>query len=188
MWKRDPETRVWIYLIIVSYKCKWLFWLFNNILVSLGKKLVCVHIWVCILPWFSPESECCDSFFSHTTWDFESVWYIWTQWPIVGGFILFLYNHLKRLDQATQVIYSFKKYICLINTPPGTLQVLWLSLSSPLGLVVSWQQQGRSSGFSLGLAFITGLLACTGRWAKCLSLTWSSGLGECCSHGALYSS
>lgn len=35
----------------------------------------------------------------------------------------FLHNHLKWLDQAAQVDYSFKKYICLINTSPGTLQV-----------------------------------------------------------------
>lgn len=117
-------------------------------------------------------------------------WCVWTQWTVVGGLVLFPHNHLKWLDQATQVIYSFKKYICLINTLPGTLQVSWLSLSSPLGFVVSWQQQDGSSGYSqAGLC----------HWAKKSVVplaqvdepsasAWlgARAWGECCSHGALH--
>lgn len=198
MWRRDPENPVWIYLIIVSYKCKWLFWLFNNILVSLGKKWVCVHVGCLHFPGLHLKVSACDSFSPHTTCDCESAknsfkdwtWYVWTQWTVGGGLVWFLHNHLKWLNEATQVIYSFKKYICLINTSPGTLQVSWLSLSSPLGLVVSWQQQDGSLGLTLGLTFATRLrevwTACTGRWAKHFSLTGSLTWGERCSHGALH--
>lgn len=97
----------------------------------------CLHF-----PGLHLKVSACDSFFPpYHLWFWvcknsfkDWTWCVGTQWTVGGGLVWFLHSHLKRLNQATQVIFSYKKYICLINTPPGPLQVSWLSLSRPLGL------------------------------------------------------
>lgn len=99
-------------------------YLFSNILVSLGKKLVCVHVWVHTLPWLSSESECLGLLFFPSHLRFLSLfifkawtWCVWTQWTVGGGLVWFLHNHLKWLTQSGYTGHLFiKKYICLINT------------------------------------------------------------------------
>lgn len=172
------------YLIIFWYP-----WARNGCACMWGAYTSLVYIWKWVLVTPFPPHTTCDCESAKNSFK-DWTWYVWTQWTVGGGLVWFLHNHLKWLNEATQVIYSFKKYICLINTSPGTLQVSWLSLSSPLGLVVSWQQQDGSLGLTLGLTFATRLrevwTACTGRWAKHFSLTGSLTWGERCSHGALH--